>query len=89
MPSSLGFTGRLIARYLYNHSQRASFTFALGVRSKAKGEALKKSLGIDDTVGLVQVDVGDYASVETAVREVRVVINVVGPYWLWGNNIVR
>lgn len=59
------------------------------MRSKSKGEALKKSLGVDDTVGLVQVDVGDYASVETAVREVRVVINVVGPYWLWGNNIVR
>ncbi|KAI0697402.1 Saccharopine dehydrogenase-domain-containing protein [Cerioporus squamosus] len=84
-----GFTGRLITRYLHNHPQRSSYTFALGVRSKSKGEDLKKSLGLDDTVVVVQVDVADYASVEAAVREVRVVINTVGPYWLWGDNVVR
>ena len=49
-----GFTGRLIVRRLCNHPERSSFTFAIGVRSKAKGEALKRSLGIDDDVPLVE-----------------------------------
>ncbi|RPD57921.1 hypothetical protein L226DRAFT_538874 [Lentinus tigrinus ALCF2SS1-7] len=84
-----GFTGRLITRYLYNHPQRNSFTFAIGIRSKAKGEELKKSLGIDDSVSIVQVDVNSYEDVEAAVKDTKVVINVVGPYWLWGTNVVR
>ncbi|KAI0697401.1 Saccharopine dehydrogenase-domain-containing protein [Cerioporus squamosus] len=95
MPSDIlvlgatGFTGRLITRYLYNHPQRASFTFAIGIRNKAKGEELKKSLGIDDSVKLVQLDVNRYEDVEAAVKDTKVVINVVGPYWLWGTNVVR
>ena len=84
-----GFTGRLITRYLYSHPQRSSFSFALGVRSKAKGEALKRSLGLDDSVQLVQVDVTRYEDVEAAVKEAKVVINAVGPYWRWGTNVVR
>ncbi|KAI1786338.1 Saccharopine dehydrogenase-domain-containing protein [Ganoderma leucocontextum] len=86
-----GFTGRLIVRYLAKHPQRNTFTFALGVRSKAKGEELKKSVGIADDGGVqvVQVDVMRYEMVEAAVREAKVVINAAGPYWLWGTNVVR
>ncbi|KAI8978341.1 Saccharopine dehydrogenase-domain-containing protein [Trametes punicea] len=84
-----GFTGRLITRYLHNHPQRASFTFAIGVRSKAKGEQLKKSLGLDENVQIVQLDVASYDQVEAAVQDAKVVINAVGPYWRWGTNVVR
>ncbi|TFK88041.1 hypothetical protein K466DRAFT_88124 [Polyporus arcularius HHB13444] len=84
-----GFTGRLITRYLYNHPQRGAFTFAIGIRSRSKGEELKKSLGLDDSVKIVQVDVNRYEDVEAAVKETKVVINVVGPYWIWGTNVVR
>ena len=38
---------------------------------------------------IVQVDVNRYADVEAAVKDTKVVINVVGPYWLWGTNVVR
>ncbi|KAI0752778.1 Saccharopine dehydrogenase-domain-containing protein [Daedaleopsis nitida] len=84
-----GFTGRLITRYLHNHPQRTSFTFALGVRSKSKGEELKRSLGIDDSVTLVQVDFSSYDNIEAAVKDTKVVINLVGPYWTWGADVVR
>ncbi|TBU27867.1 Saccharopine dehydrogenase-domain-containing protein [Dichomitus squalens] len=86
-----GFTGRLITRYLASHPQRNSFTFAIGVRSKTKGVELLKSLGIenDGTVRVVEVDVTRYESVEAAVRDTKVVINTVGPFWLWGTSVVR
>ncbi len=38
---------------------------------------------------IVQVDVNRYEDVEAAVKETKVVINVVGPYWIWGTNVVR
>ncbi|KAI0665833.1 hypothetical protein C8Q78DRAFT_1111518 [Trametes maxima] len=84
-----GFTGRLITCYLHNHPQRASFSLAIGVRSKAKGEALKQSLGLDDSVKLVQLDVTRYDQIEAAVKDSKVVINTVGPYWRWGTDVVR
>ncbi|KAI0629479.1 Saccharopine dehydrogenase-domain-containing protein [Trametes polyzona] len=84
-----GYTGRLITQYLYSHPQRSQFTLALGVRSKAKGESLKQSLALDDSVQLVQLDVTRYEQVEAAVKDAKVVINAVGPYWLWGTNVVR
>ncbi|KAI0752784.1 Saccharopine dehydrogenase-domain-containing protein [Daedaleopsis nitida] len=84
-----GFTGRLVTRYLYNHPERSSFTFAIGVRSAAKGEALRTSLGLDESVKVVQVDVSQYDTVARAVEDAKVVINVVGPYWSFGENVVR
>ena len=84
-----GFTGRLVTRYLHHHPQRSSITFAVGVRSKAKGESLKESLGLDGGVQLVQVDVLNYDDVEAAVKDTKVVISTVGPYWLYGENVVR
>ncbi|PIL33671.1 hypothetical protein GSI_04294 [Ganoderma sinense ZZ0214-1] len=86
-----GFTGRLIVRYLAQHPHRNTFTFALGVRSKAKGEELKKVVGIadDGSVPVLLVDVMKYDMVEAAVRETKIVLNAAGPYWLWGTNVVR
>lgn len=84
-----GFTGRLITQYLYNHPQQSTFTFAIGVRSKAKADTLRQSLGLDDSVPFVELDVASYAQVEAAVKGAKVVINTVGPFWLWGTNVVR
>lgn len=87
--SSAGFTGRLITLYLYNHPQRASFTFALGVRNTAKGKELLESLNIDDSIRLVSIDLTNYDAIEKVVKETKVVINTVGPYWIWGADVVR
>ena len=61
------------------------------MRSKGKGTDLLKSLGIenDGRVQLVEVDVTRYETVEAAVRDTKVVINTVGPFWLWGTSVVR
>ncbi|KAJ2931520.1 hypothetical protein H1R20_g5585, partial [Candolleomyces eurysporus] len=84
-----GFMGRIITRYLCEHSQKQAFTLALGARSPDKLDQMVKELGVKDKVDeLVKVDVGSPESVEKAVKGARVVINVVGPYWTWGTPVV-
>lgn len=87
-----GFTGKLIARYLANHPQRASpsFTLALGGRSGDKLKNVATSLGLDtDSDSIVVVDLSNSGSVENAVVRTKVVINAIGPYWKFGDYVVR
>jgi len=84
-----GYTGRLITRYLAAHPQRAQFSLAIGARSTQKLGKLVEDLNLPSSVQLVQVDVTREYEVEAAVRGTRVVINTVGPYWLWGTAVVR
>ncbi|KAF8167524.1 Saccharopine dehydrogenase-domain-containing protein [Crassisporium funariophilum] len=84
-----GFTGKLITRYLSAHPQRSQFKLAIGARSPKKLRELVEALDLPASVGLVQVDVTNDEEVERAVRGTRVVINTVGPYWLWGTPVVR
>lgn len=87
-----GFTGGLIARYLVNHPQRTSsrFTLALGGRSRERLNKVAISLGLrTNSDSIVVVDLSDYASVESAVVRAKVVINAIGPYWKFGDYVVR
>ncbi len=84
-----GFTGRLIVRRLHNHPEHSSFTFAIGARSKAKGEALLNSLGVQSSVPVVEINLSQYDEIEKAVKDAKVILNVAGPFWLWGQNVVR
>jgi short subunit dehydrogenase-like uncharacterized protein len=87
-----GFTGQLIARYLVSHPQRASspFNVTLGGRSRDKLNKVATSLGSSTDAGsVVVVDLSDYLTVERAVVRAKVVINAVGPYWKFGDYVVR
>lgn len=87
-----GFTGKLIARYLVNHPQRQSspFTLALGGRSRDKLNEVAISLGSTaNSDSIVVVNLSDYSSVDSAVVRAKVVINAIGPYWKFGDNVVR
>ncbi|KIM40396.1 hypothetical protein M413DRAFT_446577 [Hebeloma cylindrosporum] len=84
-----GYTGRLITRYLVAHPQWPQFTLAIGARSTQKLGKLVEDLNLPSSVKLVHVDVTRPLEVEAAVRVARVVINTVGPYWLWGTPVVR
>lgn len=84
-----GFTGRLISKYLATHAQKRLFVLGLGARSEGKLKQLVDELGISDKVDdLVNVNVQDKESIEQAVKRTRVVLNVVGPYWLYGTPVV-
>ena len=50
---------------------------------------LKRELKLGNEVGVIIIDIGDYGSVEAAVAQTKVVINTVGPYWKYGDHVVR
>ena len=87
-----GFTGKYITEYLDSHPERSRptpFTFAIAGRSQKKLEDLKRELKLDDEIGILIINIGDYGSVEAAVTQTKVVINTVGPYWKYGDHVVR
>jgi len=86
-----GYTGKLIVDYLYKHPQRSSpgFSLALGARSKSRLDELAKTLSLSEDIQLWTVDVNDEASLEQAIRQSKVVINTVGPYWTIGIPVVK
>jgi len=84
-----GFTGRLIVQYLADHPERSSFSLGIAARSRVKLHELKQRLQLDDTIYTLQVDVTDAIQVDEAVKQAKVIINTVGPYWRWGTNVVR
>lgn len=54
-----------------------------------KLEELVAELSLDPSIPLVVVDVMKFETVEAAVKDTRVVINTVGPFWRWGTPVVR
>lgn len=75
-----------------NHPQRPSspFTLALGGRSRDKLNEVAISLGSTaNSDSIVVVNLLDYSNVESAVVRAKVVINAIGPYWKFGDNVVR
>ncbi|KAG0703333.1 Saccharopine dehydrogenase-domain-containing protein [Suillus ampliporus] len=85
-----GYTGGLIAQYLATHPQRSSFTFGLAARSQTGLEKVVRGLNLsEDDVLTFTVDVTKPGDVDAVVRQARVVINTIGPYWRWGTSVVR
>ncbi|KAH8103424.1 Saccharopine dehydrogenase-domain-containing protein [Cristinia sonorae] len=84
-----GFTGRLITEVLQTHRERPSFSFGIAGRSQSKLAKLKKDLKLDDSVQIFDVDVTSEEQVEGVVSQAAVVINAVGPYWIYGTTVVK
>ena len=63
----------------------------LGENSKNidKLNELKKELNISDQIEVLHVDSDDQSSVESLVKNTKCVLTTVGPYQLYGENIIR
>jgi len=84
-----GYTGRLVAEYLNNEYPDADFTWAMAGRSIDKLSAVRAEMGIPESIPLIAVDSDDAQSLEAMVRSTRVVITTVGPYQLYGEELVK
>jgi short subunit dehydrogenase-like uncharacterized protein len=85
-----GYTGRLITRYLYSHPSKSTFRFTIAARSESKLSELASSLTLDSTVQLRVVDVTKQEELDQLIKSgFKVVINTVGPFWLYGTPVVR
>jgi short subunit dehydrogenase-like uncharacterized protein len=84
-----GYTGRLVAEYLQGEYANTSLKWAMAGRSLDKLASVRTALGIPDSVDLVSVDSDDAASVGQMVSDCKVVITTVGPYQLYGEELIK
>ncbi|MGJ8689817.1 MAG: saccharopine dehydrogenase family protein [Gammaproteobacteria bacterium] len=83
-----GYTGRLICEYLNKqYGVNGEVQWAMAGRSKSKLEAVANELGIEG-VPFVLCDANDTNSLASMVKNTRVVISTVGPYQLYGSELI-
>ena len=84
-----GFTGKLVVEYLVKkYSNSPEITWALAGRSLEKLESVVDSKNVPEGTGLLVVDSNDISSIENMVSKAKCILTTVGPYQLYGNDIV-
>jgi short subunit dehydrogenase-like uncharacterized protein len=84
-----GFTGQLIAEYLAAHyTGKDDLKWAMAGRSKEKLAAVRDAIGAPKDTSLIVADAGDPASLKAMVDQTKSVITTVGPYLLYGNELL-
>src|SRR5882724_10778907 len=84
-----GFTGQLVAEYLAaQYRNDAGLKWAMAGRSKDKLVAVRDAIGAPADTPLIVADAGDLASLKAMVDQTKSVITTVGPYLLYGNDLV-
>jgi short subunit dehydrogenase-like uncharacterized protein len=83
-----GFTGQLVAEYLAQHYKGDSPKWAMAGRSKDKLASVRDAIGAAADTPLIVADSSDVASLQAMVGQTKSVISTVGPYQLYGNDLV-
>ena len=84
-----GFTGKLVVEYLVNkYSNNSKIKWALAGRNLEKLESVAVSKNVPEGTGLLEVDSNNIASIEEMISKTKCVLTTVGPYQLYGNDIV-
>src|SRR5882724_4117298 len=84
-----GFTGQLVAEYLaINYKGDANLKWAMAGRSKDKLAAVRDAIGAPKDTPLIAADSSDLASLKAMVEQTRSVIAGVGPYQLFGSDLL-
>lgn len=82
-----GFTGRLVAEYLAAKNGHG-LRWAMAGRNADKLAAVRAEVGAPESIPLMVADAADPQSVRAMVDAARVVITTVGPYQLYGTELV-
>jgi short subunit dehydrogenase-like uncharacterized protein len=84
-----GFTGQLVAEYLAAHYKGdARLKWAMAGRSREKLAAVRDAIGAPKDLPLIVADSSDPASLKAMVGQTKSVISTVGPYMLYGNELL-
>src|SRR3990167_4990157 len=85
-----GFTGRLVAEYLAAHyaSRPDAPKWAMAGRSADKLAEVRALVGAPEDTPLVVADASDPASLDAMAARAQVVLTTVGPYQLYGRDLV-
>ena len=84
-----GFTGQLVAEYLAAHYKGdGNLKWAMAGRSLDKLASVRDAIGAPADTALIAADAGDPASLKAMVDQTKSVITTVGPYQLYGSELV-
>ena len=84
-----GFTGQLVAEYLAKHYTGPNDPkWAMAGRSLDKLASVRDAIAAPADTAFIVADAGDPASLKAMVDQTRSVISTVGPYQLYGSDLV-
>ena len=84
-----GFTGQLVAEYLVSHyGGDKELRWAMAGRSLDKLASVRDAIGAPKEMPLIAADSSDVASLQAMVDRTKSVISTVGPYQLYGSDLV-
>jgi len=83
-----GFTGRLVAEYLAQRYGDGSVSWAMAGRSLTKLQQVRDEIGAPASTTLIAANSDDPASLRAMTERAKVVISTVGPYQLYGSDLV-
>ena len=84
-----GFTGQLVAEYLASrYAGKADLKWAMAGRSLDKLASVRDAIGAPADTVLIAADAGDPVSLKAMIDQTRSVLTTVGPYQLYGSELV-
>jgi short subunit dehydrogenase-like uncharacterized protein len=84
-----GFTGQLVVEYLATHYRDdKQLTWAMAGRSLDKLKSVRDAIGAPADTPLIVADSSDVAALKAMIGQTRLVISTVGPYQLYGNELL-
>jgi short subunit dehydrogenase-like uncharacterized protein len=84
-----GFTGQLVAEYLAAHyTGKGDPKWAMAGRSLERLASVRDAIGAPADTALIVADASDPASLKAMVDQANLVITTVGPYQLYGSELV-
>jgi short subunit dehydrogenase-like uncharacterized protein len=84
-----GFTGQLVAEFLAAHyKDDKQLKWAMAGRSLDKLKSVRDAIGAPADTPLVVADASDTASLKAMIGDTKSVITTVGPYQLYGNELL-
>ncbi|MGK0501190.1 MAG: short subunit dehydrogenase-like uncharacterized protein [Oceanicoccus sp.] len=85
-----GYTGRLVCEYLNNqYGVNGDVNWAMAGRSQEKLDQVRDEMAIPVDVPMLVADASSPASINAMVARCQVVLTTVGPYQLYGSDLVR
>jgi short subunit dehydrogenase-like uncharacterized protein len=84
-----GFTGQLVAEYLAaQYGNDKELKWAMAGRSLEKLKSVRDAIGAPADIPLIVADAADPVSLKSMIDQTRSVITTVGPYLLYGNELI-
>ncbi|HYP55379.1 MAG TPA: saccharopine dehydrogenase NADP-binding domain-containing protein [Solirubrobacterales bacterium] len=83
-----GIAGRNVAAYLADRAGEVGASWAVAGRDRAKVERVLSEVGVD-APEVIGADVGDPESLAALARRAKVVLDLVGPYTLYGTPVIE